>query len=427
MRNYILKMQKGEELGKEALQKIVGGYLSGKVTREEETDFLRAVCTYSLSEKDAIALTEVMLESGKTLCFKKRSLPYADKHSTGGLADSTTLLVAPIVAAAGVPFLKMSGRKLGHTGGTIDKLEKFKGLNPEMPIESAERVVDKTGAAIIAQSEELVPADKALYKLRDETGTVKSLPLIASSIVSKKLASGADVFVLDVKTGNGAFMESLKESVALARLMLNILSSHGKKAAAVISDMDEPLGNAIGGALEVSDAIEALSGKESRLSFLSLLLSSELISLAKNVRFAEAAAEAKRLLESGAAKAKLMEIISAEGGDLTLFSKEERDRLFFANAGTICADRSGYVKKIDCVSLGNLAREFESLGGYGIYFPKKIGDAVEKGDVLARFCGETPASPSFLARLSSCIVLQDGVCNPLPLFYEILKEDPPSV
>ena len=207
------KVRRGESPSKEELSALVGGYLSGAVSREEMTDFLREVCACGLSDQATIDLTDVMPRSGDTLTFTPREYPYADKHSTGGLADSTTLIVAPIVASCGVPFLKMSGRKLGHTGDTIDKLELFKGLRTELTVEEAERVVDETGVAVIAQSKDLVPADKALYKLRDETNTVKSLPLIASSVVSKKLASGADVLVLDVKTGKGAFMERVEESV----------------------------------------------------------------------------------------------------------------------------------------------------------------------------------------------------------------------
>ena len=216
--NIVRKVVAGEELDRADLTAIVEGYLGGEVSKEEMTDFLRAVCLHGLSERATFLLTDVMLRSGEILSFTPREYPYADKHSTGGLADSTTLIVAPVVASCGVPFLKMSGRKLGHTGGTIDKLELFKGLRTEIPIAEAEAIVEKTGVAVIAQSKELVPADKALYKLRDETDTVKSLPLIASSVISKKLASGAEVFVLDVKTGSGAFMETVEDSVRLAAL-----------------------------------------------------------------------------------------------------------------------------------------------------------------------------------------------------------------
>ncbi len=420
MNEIIEKVMRKEELGEPLLKEWIEGFLAGKVGKDEMTEFLKAVCKFSLSEKDGSALTKVMVESGETLSFKKRAYPYADKHSTGGLADSTTLIVAPIVAAAGVPFLKMSGRKLGHTGGTIDKLEKFKGLNPEMSIAAAEKVVDEVGAAVIAQSKELVPADKALYKLRDETGTVKSLPLIASSVVSKKLASGADVFCLDVKTGNGAFMEGVEDSVALAEWMVKILKSHGKKAVAVISDMNAPLGDYIGGEAEVSDAIDCLSGKQSRLSELSLILSSKLISLAKGVSEDAGAEEATRLLRSGEALKKLMEIVRAEGGELSLFSEEKRKEIFAADVGSVFAEKSGYLKKIDCVSLGGIARKFEEKGGNGIFVPFKIGDPIEKGAALAVLKGKIEADPSILRELSACFDVSKTPVDPLPLVYGIV-------
>ena len=421
MQEIIEKVKRKEALGEPLLKQWVGGFLAGEVSREAMTEFLKAVCAHSLSEEDAILLTKVMLESGEILSFKKRAYPYADKHSTGGLADSTTLIVAPIVAAAGVPFLKMSGRKLGHTGGTIDKLEKFKGLNPEMSVRDAEKVVDEVGAAIIAQSKELVPADQALYKLRDETGTVKSLPLIASSVVSKKLASGADVFCLDVKTGDGAFMETVEDSVALAKLMVKILKAHGKKAVAVISDMNSPLGNYIGGETEVLDALDALSGAQNRLSELSILLSSKLIALAKGVSEEAAAKEARRLVESGKAREKLAEIVRAEGGELSLFTKERREEAIRADAGAVNAEKSGYLGKINCVSLGNLARRFEEAKGKGIFVPFKIGDRVEKGDALAVLKGTGEAKKEFLQELSDCFEVSEKEIKACPLVYEVIE------
>ena len=404
-------------MGKPALKEIVDGYLSGKVSKETMTEFLRAVCACGLSDEDATLLTEVMVESGERLSFTPRKYPYADKHSTGGVADSTTLVIAPVVASCGVPFLKMSGRKLGHTGGTIDKLECFKGLRTEISVEEAERIVDKVGAAVIAQSKELVPADKAMYKLRDETGTVKSLPLIASSVVSKKLASGAEVFVLDVKTGAGAFMETVEEGTALAKLMVNILKNSGKKAAAVLSDMNSPLGEGVGGVMEVIDAVEVLEGKKSRLRDLALAIAGKIVALAKGVSDAEGAAQAAAALDSGKALSKLKEMIAAQGGALDLFEKQERASLLSQAAGIVRAEQDGYVAAIDCVKLGFLAREFEASGGYGMLVPVKVGSAVKKGDALVRLYGEA-AKGDALHALSACFSIVEARVKPDPLIYK---------
>ena len=404
-------------MGKPALKEIVDGYLSGKVSKETMTEFLRAVCSCGLSDEDATLLTEVMVESGERLSFTPRKYPYADKHSTGGVADSTTLVIAPVVASCGVPFLKMSGRKLGHTGGTIDKLECFKGLRTEISVEEAERIVDKVGAAVIAQSKELVPADKAMYKLRDETGTVKSLPLIASSVVSKKLASGAEVFVLDVKTGAGAFMETVEEGTALAKLMVNILKNSGKKAAAVLSDMNSPLGEGVGGVMEVIDAVEVLEGKKSRLRDLALAIAGKIVALAKGVSDEEGAAQAEAALDSGKALSKLKEMIAAQGGALDLFEKQERASLLSQAAGIVRAEQDGYVAAIDCVKLGFLAREFEASGGYGMLVPVKVGSAVKKGDALVRLYGEA-AKGDALHALSACFSIVEARVKPDPLIYK---------
>ena len=404
-------------MGKPALKEIVDGYLSGKVSKETMTEFLRAVCACGLSDEDATLLTEVMVESGERLSFTPRKYPYADKHSTGGVADSTTLVIAPVVASCGVPFLKMSGRKLGHTGGTIDKLECFKGLRTEISVEEAERIVDKVGAAVIAQSKELVPADKAMYKLRDETGTVKSLPLIASSVVSKKLASGAEVFVLDVKTGAGAFMETVEEGTALAKLMVNILKNSGKKAAAVLSDMNSPLGEGVGGVMEVIDAVEVLEGKKSRLRDLALAIAGKIVALAKGVSDEEGAAQATAALDSGKALSKLKEMIAAQGGALDLFEKQERASLLSQAAGIVRAEQDGYVAAIDCVKLGFLAREFEASGGYGMLVPVKVGSAVKKGDALVRLYGEA-AKGDALHALSACFSIVEARVKPDPLIYK---------
>ena len=417
----IEKVRRGVSPSEEELSALVDGYLSGAVSKEETTDFLRAVCASGLSDQATCDLTNVMLRSGDTLTFKPRKYPYADKHSTGGLADSTTLIVAPVVASCGVPFLKMSGRKLGHTGGTIDKLELFKGLRTELTVEEAERVVDETGVAVIAQTEDLVPADKALYKLRDETNTVKSLPLIASSVVSKKLASGAEVLVLDVKTGKGAFMESVEDAVKLATLMTDILFAAGRQAAAVISDMNSPLGDYVGGVLEVGDALDVLAGKKGRLRTLALILSSRLLSMAKGISLADAKREAEEALASGRAEKKLREMVSAQGGETALFDGNIRAKYKKNILHSVTAKTDGYLAEMDCVSLGYIARDAEKQGAYGIFAPYKIGDFVEKGASIFTLYGEAPVTADLMDRLEKAVRLSDAPVPAFPLVYEIVE------
>ena len=421
-RLLIDKVIRGETPTRGELVSFVQGYLSGEVSKEDATLFLRAVCECGLSDEGTILLTDVMLSSGKTLSFAPRRYPYADKHSTGGLSDSTTLIVAPVVASCGVPFLKMSGRKLGHTGGTIDKLELFRGYKTEMSVAEAEAVVEKVGAAVIAQSRDLVPADKALYKLRDETNTVKSLPLIASSVMSKKLASGAQVFALDVKTGNGAFMESVEDSVRLAKLMVKILTAAGKRAAVVISDMNSPLGDYVGGVLEVSDVMDVLEGKEGRLRDLSVALASYILSMAKDIPYGDAEREAADAINSGRAKSKLEEIVRAQGGETCLFEAEYRAQYHSRIAAVVRAEKGGYVSHIDCVALGLAAREAEKEGGYGIYVPYKVGARVEKGEALFVLHGENaPNEETVLTPLRSCVAIADKEVAPLPLIYDVIE------
>ena len=415
----VQKVKEGKPLGKKALKALVSDFLAGKLSREQMTVFLRAVCAYGLSDEDTIALTEVMVESGERLSFSPRKYPYADKHSTGGVADSTTLIIAPIVAVAGIPFLKMSGRKLGHTGGTIDKLECFEGLKTELSIAEAEKVVDSVGAVVIAQTKELVPADKALYKLRDETDTVKSLPLIASSVVSKKLASGAEVLVLDVKVGNGAFMKNLEEGRKLARLMVKILQDAGRKAAAVLSDMNSPLGEGIGGVMEVIDAIEVLEGKKGRLRDLALLLASKILSLAKNQDEKQAYTQAQEILDGGKAFTKLQEMVAAQGGSLALFDKQNRKTILSCKAGIVFAEKDGYIGKIDCIKLGNLAREFEQSGGYGLLSSKKVGDFVKAGEPLVTLYHPNGTAPQGTkSALATCFTITSEPTLPFPTVYD---------
>ena len=252
------KKEKGEKLTKEQLQYVIVNYLNGNIKDYQMSAFLTEIDLLGLSEEETIDLTDIMLKSGETLNLGFDNL--ADKHSTGGVGDKTTIVLAPLVASLGVKIAKMSGRGLGHTGGTIDKLESIKGFKTSMTLEEFKNQVDKTGLALVGQMGNLVPADKKIYALRDVTGTVDSIPLIASSIMSKKLASGAKNIVIDLKVGSGALVNNLKEAKELANLMVEIGKKNDKNIACVLTDMDEPLGNTIGNSLEVIEAIDTLKG-----------------------------------------------------------------------------------------------------------------------------------------------------------------------
>ncbi len=276
-------------------------------------------------------------------------------------------------------------------------------------------------AAIIAQSKLLVPADKALYKLRDETNTVKSLPLIASSVVSKKLASGAQVFVLDVKTGAGAFMDTEEGSVKLAKLMVRILQNNGKKAAAIISDMNSPLGEGVGGVLEVIDAIEVLEGKESRLSKLAILIAGKLISLAKNISLEAGKEQAASILKKGIALQKLKEIIHAQGGALDLFERSNRECILSCQEAQILSETDGFVEEIDCVTLGILARKYEEGGGYGMMVYPKVGVYYKKGDPIVKFYGKGAIQNELIDGIKKCFKFTKKERRENPLVYEIVE------
>ena len=311
----IEKKEKNEKLTKEELEFAVKGFLDGTIKDYQMSAFLTEIDLLGLSEEESIDLTNIMLNSGDKI--KLDIKPLADKHSTGGVGDKTTLIVAPLVASLGVNVAKMSGRGLGHTGGTIDKLESIKGFKTEMTLKEFESQVKKIGIALVGQMGNLVPADKKIYALRDVTGTVDSIPLIASSVMSKKLASGADVIVLDLKVGGGALVENLEEAKELGGLMVKIGNMNGKNTACLLTNMDQPLGYAVGNSLEVLESIETLKGNGPEdLNELVIKLSSLMVSLSKNITLEEAKAKVKENLFNGKGYEKFEEWIEAQGGDI---------------------------------------------------------------------------------------------------------------
>ena len=365
---------------------VIDGYLSGEIKDYQVSSLLMAIVLKGMTDKEIINLTNHMLNSGERLDLSSLG-NVVDKHSTGGVGDKTTLILAPLVASCGVNVAKMSGRGLGHTGGTIDKLESIPGFNVTLTTEDFFKQVNEIGVSVVSQTNNLVPADKKLYALRDVTGTVESLPLIASSIMSKKIASGAKKLVIDIKVGNGALIKKLKDAEKLAKLMKTIGKNYDIEVICLITNMDIPLGNNIGNALEVMEAIEILrDGKKGNLYDICLELASYMVSLGLSINYKEAKNKVVDSLESGKAYNKFLEFIKRQGGDLELLSLSK-------NVYDIKSEKDGYINNIDALGLGKLSMFLgagrENLDdkidyGAGIILNKTIGDKVSKGEVLMR-------------------------------------------
>lgn len=388
IKEITLKKLNKQELTFDEIKFAVMNYVHGKINKEDMTAFLKAIYNNGMTEQETFDLTKIMTCSGDTISFNDGEI-YADKHSTGGISDITTLVVIPIVAAAGIKVFKMSGRKLGFTGGTVDKLECFNGYKAAISIKKAKELVKKNGAVVMSFTKDLTPADAAIYKLRDETNTIMSLPLIASSVMSKKLAGGSNVIVLDVKCGNGAFMKKEKAAIELAKVMLKIGKMAGKKIAAVISDMNQPLGHSIGSLVESIEAVKLLKGEiqDERLKYISIYLSAKIIELSKEIPFEEAQAIASDILNSGKALQKFKDIITAQGGSLDLFDNNYVDKIL-KNSVLIKAPKEGYVSKFDLEKLGTLTREYCALGNSGIKVLVNLGDYIKKGTPIIELYGK---------------------------------------
>ena len=393
MYDLIMKKKKGLELTSEEIQYMIEGYTKEAIPDYQMSAMMMAICFQGMTPEETKNLTLAMAESGDILDLSDIKGIKVDKHSTGGVGDKTSLVLGPMVAALGVSVAKMSGRGLGHTGGTIDKLESFTGFTTSLSKETFVKNVNEIGIAIAGQTADLAPADKKLYALRDVTGTVDQMSLIASSIMSKKLASGADAIVLDVKTGDGAFMKSFEDSVALAEAMVSIGKLAGKKMAAIISDMDQPLGNAVGNILEVKEAIDTLQGNGPKdLEELVLTLGSYMVVAAEK---ADTIEDAKRMLEEtlrdGTAFEVFKNFVVAQGGceDEVLHPEKLLVAKYIED---VVADTEGYVTKIQTEEIGHISlllgggretKESEIDLTVGVVLNKKRGDKAIKGDVLA--------------------------------------------
>ncbi|MDE7297789.1 MAG: thymidine phosphorylase [Lachnospiraceae bacterium] len=395
MRMYdcIAGKKAGRELSPEEIRYIVDGYTQGSVPDYQMSAFLMAVCLKGMTRAETLALTMAMAESGDMLDLSAIRGKKADKLCPGGVGYKTTRVVGPMVAALGVPVAKMSGRGLGHTGGTIDKLESFPGFRVSLTEQEFFAQVNRIGLAVMAQTANLAPADKKIYALRDVTATVDSIPLIASSIMSKKLAAGADVIVLDVKSGSGAFMKTLEDSIALAKEMVEIGNGAGRKTCAVITDMDQPLGRNIGNILEVKEAIEALHGEgpADLLDASCTLAGQMLFGAGRAGSPKEGCTLAKATIDDGSAFEKFCEFIEAQGGDASFARSPER----FPTAGVefeVKAPASGYIRSMQTEEIGmaslmlGAGRETKESRidlTAGIRICAKIGDRVEEGGRLA--------------------------------------------
>ncbi len=398
MNDLILKKREGGKLNKGEIEYFINGYVKGDIPDYQASAFLMAIFFKGMDKEETYLLTNAMRYSGDTIDLSSIKGIKVDKHSTGGVGDKTTLIVAPLAAAVGVPIAKMSGRGLGFTGGTVDKLESIKGFRTSLEPEAFLKQVNEIGISVIGQTAHITPADKKLYALRDVTSTVDNFSLIASSIMSKKLAAGSDAIVLDVKCGNGAFVENIEDAETLGEIMTKIGSSAGRNTVAVITDMSQPLGKAVGNSLEVIEAIETLKGNgPSDITELSLVLAGIMINMGGKADSKEEGKKlAKEVLESGKALRKLKLMIEAQGGKgeviddygLLPTSKHQINLL---------AKKSGYVNSIEARKIG-LASQHTGAGrstkeenidlSAGIQLNKKVGDKISKGDTLATLHGD---------------------------------------
>ena len=392
MFDIIAKKRDGGVLSREELEFAVMGFVNGQVPDYQMSALLMAIYLKGMTEKETAQLTDVMAHSGDMVDLSSISGIKADKHSTGGVGDKTTLVIAPIVAACGVKIAKMSGRGLGHTGGTVDKMEAVPGTQTAVDRERFFAQVNEIGISVIGQSGNLAPADKKMYALRDVTATIGCVPLIASSIMSKKLAAGSDCILLDVKTGNGAFMKTLDDSIELAKAMVSIGQHNGRKVAALITDMDTPLGHNIGNSLEVIESVEVLKGHgPADLTEVCYQLAANMLYLAGKGSLEECRRMAEEAVASGAAYEKLKLMFAAQGGDVSVLDDPEKfQKAKFSRP--LLAGESGYLVRMNTEMVGNasvglgagrITKEDVIDFAAGIVLHKKTGDKVEKGECLA--------------------------------------------
>ncbi|HZK11538.1 MAG TPA: pyrimidine-nucleoside phosphorylase, partial [Atribacterota bacterium] len=436
MRFYdlIIKKREGRKLTQEEISFMVKEYSKDRIPDYQMSAMLMAIYFQRMDINEIKYLTMAMVHSGKIIDLSSIPGIKVDKHSTGGVGDTTTLALVPMVAAAGVPVAKISGRGLGHTGGTIDKLESIKGFKTELSLNQFINIVKKVGASIISPTSDLAPADKKLYALRDVTGTIDSIPLIVSSIMSKKLAAGADAIVLDVTTGSGAFMQEYKDALKLGKIMVDIGLELGKETVAVLSNMDEPLGFAIGNSLEVKEAVEILKNRGPEdLRNLCLILGAHMLKLGGAVKnYEEGKDKLEKILKEGIAFNKFKEMITAQGGNPEVVDNPEL--LPLAKHSTkIKADISGFVQKIDSRLVGESAmllgagrekKESKIDLSVGIVLKKKVGSKVNINEDLAEiYYNDSEKLKEAKKRLFSSFVIKNKKSQKLPLILATISRE----
>ena len=433
MYDIIAKKRDGGELADEEIRFFINGYVAGEIPDYQVSALLMAIYFRGMTARETAMLTMSMANSGETVDLSSIEGVKVDKHSTGGVGDKTTLIIAPMVASLGVRVAKMSGRGLGHTGGTVDKLESIPGFQTSLDREKFFSVVRKVGVSVIGQSGNLVPADKKLYALRDVTATVESIPLIASSIMSKKIAAGSDCILLDVKTGSGAFMKTADDSIRLAEAMVSIGEHVGRHTVALITDMDRPLGSAVGNSLEVIEACETLRGRgPADLTEICVELAANMLFLAGKGSLETCRSAARGQIKNGEAFAKLKEMAAAQGGDAGVLDDYTR----FPQAQIsyeVKAPASGHLYAMNTqqcgiasvvLGAGREKKEDSIDYGAGILLRRKIGDKVEKGDVLAEFRSSSARKCKEAERvfLNALIIRGDAPAE-VPLIHARVSKD----
>lgn len=420
--DLIEKKKNNKSLTKDEIKYIINSYVKDEIKDYQMSSLLMAICINGLSSEETFYLTEAMLESGNIIDLSSIKGIKVDKHSTGGVGDKTTLIIAPIVASLGVPIAKMSGRGLGYTGGTIDKLESIPGFNVNININDFIDQVKKINVCIGTTTKEVAPADKKIYALRDVTGTVSSMALIAASIMSKKLATGADKILLDVKYGKGALIKNVKEAIELAKLMVYIGNNHGKETKALITNMDVPLGNMIGNGLEVKEAIEILNGKGNKdLRDLCIVISTYMVSMSKNIDYITAQGEVLKSIRTKSAYNKFLELIKYQGGNIDLIS-------ISPNVFEVKTSKSGYINDIDALKIaeicqrlgsGRMYKEDDIDYGVGIEIIKNIGEYVNIGDIIAKvYIGNKTINYN---EVIDAFIIEQEKTSKKPIIYGIVK------
>lgn len=420
--DIINKKRKGEVLTFEEIKYVIDGFISGNILDSQMSSLLMAIVIKGMTDQETFDMTEVMLKSGDIVNLNSIDGIKVDKHSTGGVGDKTSLIVVPLVASCGVKVAKMSGRGLGHTGGTIDKLESIDGFDVSLKEADFIKQVNEIGCALISQTSELAPADKKIYALRDITATVESIPLIAASIMSKKLASGVDKIVIDVKVGEDAFMKDIESARELAKLMVKIGKNKGKEVVCVLTNMEQPLGNYIGNALEVHEAIQTLNNNGPKdLTDIVITLASIMVSLGKNIDIEKAKKEVELNLSNGKAYQKFKEMVEYQHGNIENIPVSKH--IF-----SIKSSKTGFVTEINAYKLGMIERSmntnrFNQEGlidsTVGFVLNKKIGDYVlENEEILKVYLNTNDVN---VKKILDCFEIQDTLANELPLIYEIIK------